>query len=341
MDQHEQATVNSTDERRRADAWLALHVDPPETSDGDGLKRAMKSRHLFMITLTGVIGTGLFLGTGTVISEVGAGGTILAYGVGGLLLFLTMICLGELSAVMPVSGSFQAHASRFLGAHTGFTIGWVYWISWASFIGLEFLAAGIVMKYWFPDIPTWFFSGMFIVISFVISCFTVKGFAETEYVLAVVKVLAVAAFVVLGGLAMFGVIDMGGAEAPGWSNFTGDGGLFTVEAAPLLAVMMTVIYTYMGSEVLGVAAGETVNPRVAVPRAVRTVVFRLVFIYLAAIIVLAGLIPADRLGLEESPFVTVFDAIGIPFSGSIMNAVVLVAILSVGNTGLYMCSRIL
>ncbi|WP_305094021.1 amino acid permease [Prescottella sp. R16] len=317
---------------------VSITDDGPEPAC---LKRVMTSRHLFMITLAGVIGTGLFLGTGQVIGQAGPGGTIVAYLVGGFLLYLTMVCLGELSVVMPVSGSFQAHATRYIGPGTGFTIGWIYWISWASFIGLEFLSAGIVMRYWFPDTPTWIWSAVFIVVLFLVNCFTARSFAETEYVLAGIKVLAVTLFIVLGGLAMFGIIGMDGESAPMLSNFTADGGFFPTSIGAVCAAMMTVVYTFMGSEVMGVAAGETKDPGKAVPRAVKTVVFRLVFLYLGAIVILVGLIPWDAVGLDQSPFVTVFDAIGIPYSASLMNFVVLVAILSVGNTGLYMCTRIL
>lgn len=323
-------------------------MDSPSSSEhspassGDGLKRAIKSRHLFMITLAGVIGTGLFLGTGDVISQAGPGGTIAAYVIGGVLLYLTMVCLGEMSAVMPVSGSFQAHATKFIGPGTGFAIGWVYWISWASFIGLEFLSAGIVMKYWFPDTPTWMWSAFFIAVLFAINCFTVRSFAETEYILAAVKVTAVGLFIILGVLTLTGVIHMDGhGSSPGLSNFTSHGGFFPVGIGTVFAAMMTVVYTFMGSEVMGVAAGEAENPREAIPRAVRTIVFRLVFLYLGAIVILIALIPWNQLGLDQSPFVTVLQAIGIPYAAGIMNFVILIAILSVGNTGLYLCTRIL
>ncbi|MGB3697900.1 MAG: amino acid permease [Gordonia sp. (in: high G+C Gram-positive bacteria)] len=343
-------TAGSDDPAHTTASLNPTTMDIPELSADDSsdqpqghnsLKRAMKSRHLFMITLAGVIGTGLFLGTGSVIGQAGPGGTIVAYLIGGALLYLTMVCLGEMSAVMPVSGSFQAHATKFIGPGTGFTIGWVYWVSWASFIGLEFLSAGIVMKFWFPDTPTWVWSTIFIVVLFAVNCFTVRSFAETEYVLAAIKILAVGLFIILGGLAVFGVIDMDGQSAPGLSNFTSHGGFFPVGLGAVFAAMMTVVYTFMGSEVMGVAAGETENPRKAIPRAVRTIVFRLVFLYIGAILILIALIPWDQLGLDESPFVTVLKAIGIPYAAGIMNFVILIAILSVGNTGLYMCTRIL
>lgn len=315
--------------------------DAQGAQDSKQLKRVMKSRHLFMITLAGVIGTGLFLGAGKVIGQAGPGGTIVAYLVGGLLLYLTMVCLGELSGVMPVSGSFQAHATRYIGAGTGFTIGWIYWLSWASFIGLEFLSAGIVMKHWFPNTPTWMWSAIFIIAMFLINCFTARSFAETEYLLAGIKVVTVGLFIVLGALAIFGVLRMDNQPPPLLSNFTGHGGFFPASIGAVFAAMMTVVYTFMGSEAMGVAAGETENPRKAVPRAVKTTVFRLVFLYLGAIVVLVGLVPWNKVGLDKSPFVTVFDNLGIPYAGSLMNFVVLVSILSVGNTGLYMCTRIL
>lgn len=144
------------------------------------LKRSIKSRHMFMIALAGVIGTGLFLGTGDVINRAGPGGTIAAYVVGGFLLWLTMSCLGETSSVMPASGSFQAHATKLLGPGTGFTIGWIYWLSWASFIGLEFLAAGIVMKFWFPDVPTAVWSGVFIVVLLNLAVFVGMALDPTQ-----------------------------------------------------------------------------------------------------------------------------------------------------------------
>lgn len=312
-----------------------------DENESNHLKRVIKSRHLFMITLAGVIGTGLFLGLGQVIKQAGPGGTIATYLIGGLLLYLTMVCLGELSSVMPVSGSFQAHATRFIGPATGFTIGWIYWESWASFIGLEFLSAGIIMQYWFPDTPAWFWSAIFIGALFLVNCVTARSFAEIEYVLAGIKVLAVGLFILLGSLAMFGIIKIDNQPPPFFSNFIDHGGLFPTSIAGIFAATMTVIYTFQGSEVMGVVAGETENPKKSVPRAVRTIVYRLLFLYLSTIVVIIGLIPWNKVGLDKSPFVTVLDNIGIPYSAGLMNFVILIAVLSVGNTGLYMCTRIL
>jgi arginine/ornithine permease len=304
------------------------------------LKREMKSRHLFMISLGGVIGTGLFLGSGYAIGEAGPIGTILAYLVGGVLMYLAMVCLGELSVIMPVSGSFQAHATKFIGPGTGFMIGWVYWLSWALYVGLEFIAAGVLMGRWFPDVPIWIWCALFIVLLFSINALSTKTFAETEYWFAGIKVLAVILFIGIGLCAMFGLITMDGTPAPFLSNIVADGA-FPTGVTGVFIVMMTVIYAFQGSEIMGVAAGETEEPEKNIPKAIRTIVVRVVVFYILAIFVLSALVPWKQAGVLESPFVTVLDIIGIPYAADIMNFVILTAILSVGNTGLYACTRIL
>ncbi|WP_019122281.1 amino acid permease [Brevibacillus massiliensis] len=307
---------------------------------GTELKRSMKSRHLFMLSLGGVIGTGLFMGAGFTIGEAGPGGAVLAYLVGGLLMYLVMVCLGELSVIMPVSGSFQAHAAKFIGPGTGFMIGWVYWMSWASTVGLEFTASGILMQRWFPDTPIWIWCCIFVVLLFSLNALSARGFAETEYWFAGIKVFAVILFILVGGAAIFDLVSLGGKPAPFFSNFAGDG-LFPNGFSAVFVTMMTVVYAFQGSEIMGVAAGETENPQKNIPRAIRNIVFRVLLFYVLAIIVLSAIVPYKEAGLLESPFVTVFDMVGIPYAADIMNFVILTAILSVGNSGLYASTRIL
>ncbi|WP_243297917.1 amino acid permease [Bacillus litorisediminis] len=304
------------------------------------LQRSMKSRHLFMLSLGGVIGTGLFLGSGYAIGEAGPLGAILAYLVGGLLMYLAMVCLGELSVIMPVSGSFQAHAAKFIGPATGFVLGWVYWLSWAMYVGLEFVAAGLLMERWFPDVPVWIWCAIFIVLLFTINSLTTRSFAETEYWFAGIKVLAVILFIVIGLAAIFGLLNMESQPAPYLSNFIGDG-LFPAGMTGVFISMMTVIYAFQGSEIMGVAAGETEEPQKNIPKAIRNIVVRVLLFYVLAIFVLSAIVPWTEAGVLESPFVTVFDMVGIPYAADIMNFVILTAILSVGNTGLYACTRIM
>ncbi|WP_409300355.1 amino acid permease [Peribacillus sp. SCS-155] len=311
-----------------------------ETENHTQLQRTMKSRHLFMLSLGGMIGTGLFLGSGYAIGEAGPLGAILAYLVGGLLMYLSMVCLGELSVVMPVSGSFQAHAARFIGPATGFVLGWVYWLSWAMYIGLEFVAAGLLMKRWFPDVPTWIWCAIFIAVLFTINSLTTRAFAETEYWFAGIKVLAVILFIIIGAGAIFGVIKMESQATPYMSNFIGDG-LFPAGITGVFISMMTVIFAFQGSEIMGVAAGETENPEKNIPKAIRNIVIRVLLFFVFSIFVLSALVPWKEAGVLESPFVTVFDMVGIPYAADIMNFVILTAILSVGNTGMFACTRVL
>lgn len=300
----------------------------------------MKSRHLFMMSIGGVIGTGLFLGSGYAIGEAGPAGAITAYLFGGLVMYLVMICLGELSVVMPVSGSFQAHAERFIGPATGFMIGWTYWLSWAIYVGLEFIAAGLLMARWFPDVPVWVWCAIFALLLFGINALTTRSFAETEYWFSAIKVLAVLFFIVVGGAAIFGLVPIKGQSAPFLSNFFSDG-LFPTGFMGVFISMMTVVYAFMGSEIMGVAAGETENPEKNIPKAIRSIVIRIMVFYVLATFILSAIVPWKKAGVLESPFVTVFDMIGIPYAADIMNFVILTAVLSVGNTGLFACTRIL
>lgn len=151
------------------------------TTSMNQLQRKMKSRHLFMISLGGVIGTGLFLNSGYTISAAGPGGTLLAYLIGGLIMYLVMICLGELSVAMPVSGSFQVYATKFIGPGTGFAVGWLYWLTWVVSVGSEFTASGLLMQRWFPDVSVWIWSALFALLLFGLNATSVRFFGETEF----------------------------------------------------------------------------------------------------------------------------------------------------------------
>lgn len=306
------------------------------------LKRTMKSRHLFMIALGGVIGTGLFNGSGFIISQAGPGGAVLAFMAGGLLMYLVMLCLGELAVAMPVSGSFQEYATKYISPATGFTIGWLYWLSWANTVGLEFTTAGITMQRWFPDIPVWVWCLTFGVTIFTINALSARSYAETEFWFSSIKVSAIVAFIILGGAAMFGFIDLKGNEAaPFFSNFTDYGGLFPNGMGAILLTMVTVNYSFQGTELVGIAAGESENPEKTLPRSIRNIIWRTMFFFVLAIFVVAALIPWEEAGLTKSPFVAVFDNMGIPYAADIMNFIILTALLSVANSGLYAATRML
>nr|WP_307409237.1 amino acid permease [Neobacillus ginsengisoli] len=306
------------------------------------LRRTMKSRHLFMIALGGVIGTGLFLGSGFTISQAGPGGAILAYIIGGFLTYLIMLCLGELAVAMPESGSFQVYATKFLGPSTGFMIGWLYWFSWANTIGLEFTSAGLLMKRWFPDIPIWVWCLIFGVIIFSINALSARSYAETEFWFSSIKVTAIVLFIAIGFAAVFGIVHFkNGQPAPFFTHFTTGYGLFPNGLLAVLFTMVLVNYSFQGTELVGIAAGESENPGETLPRSIRNVVWRTLFFFVLAMFVLVAILPYQKAGIVESPFVAVLDKIGIPYSADLMNFVILTAVLSVANSGLYAASRMM
>lgn len=304
-------------------------------------QRKMTSRHLFMLSLGGVIGTGLFLSSGYTIAQAGPLGAILSYLVGAVVVYLVMLSLGELAVAMPVTGSFHTYATKFISPGTGFTVAWLYWLCWTVALGTEFLGAGLLMERWFPNVPAWVFATLFASIIFGLNALSVRFFAEAEFYFSSIKVITIVLFILLGLGAMFGLIPMAnGQSAPYFSNLTAHGA-FPNGIIAVVSVMLAVNYAFSGTELIGIAAGETDNPKEAVPKAIRTTIGRLVVFFVLTIIVLASLLPLEEAGVTKAPFVTVFDKIGIPFAADIMNFVILTAILSAGNSGLYASSRML
>jgi arginine/ornithine permease len=305
------------------------------------LRREMTSRHLFMISLGGVIGTGLFLGSGYTIGQAGPIGAILSYVVGGFIMYLTMLCLGELSVAMPVAGSFQAYTTKFISPALGFTVGWLYWFGWAVTVALELLSSGLLMQRWFPDSPVWMWCAIFGAALFLLNALSARAFGETEFWFSSIKVSAIILFIVLGGAALFGLIDMkNGQPAPMFSHFVNNP-LLPNGITGLLLTMITVNFSFQGTELIGIAAGESKDPEKTIPKSIRNTVWRTLVFFVLAIFVLAGLIPYQEAGVMESPFVAVFDNIGLPYAADIMNFVILTALLSVANSGLYAATRML
>lgn len=304
------------------------------------LNRTMKSRHLIMLSLGGVIGTGLFLNVGYTINQAGPGGAIIGYLIGGFILYMVMTCLGELAVHMPVTGSFQTYATKFIHPTAGFSLGWMYFVGSAATAGVEFTAAGILMKHWFPDMPTWIWCAIFIVLLFSLNALSTRGFAEAEFWFAGIKVLAVVFFIIVGAAAIFGIVPMADRVAPHLTNLEPTL-LFPAGIIIIFVTMMNVIFSYQGSELVGIAAGETENPQKTIPKAIRTILVRIIVFYIASIVILSAIFPSSELGLLESPFVTLLELVGIPYAADIMNFIILTAILSVGNSCLYASTRLL
>ncbi|ERK13880.1 MAG: S-methylmethionine permease [Pantoea sp.] len=307
----------------------------------ENFKRTMKVRHLVMLSLGGVIGTGLFFNTGYIISTTGAAGTLLAYLIGALVVWLVMVCLGELAVAMPETGAFHVYAARYLSPATGYTVAWLYWLTWTVALGSSLTAAGFCMQYWFPSIPVWVWCLVFCVAIYLLNIVSTRFFAEGEFWFSIIKVITIVAFIILGAGAMFGFIPMkDGSAAPGLHNLTASGWL-PHGTLPILMTMVAVNFAFSGTELIGIAAGETEQPQKALPLAIRTTVARLIVFFIGTVLVLAALIPMDQAGIVKSPFVLVFEKIGIPWAADIFNFVILTAILSAANSGLYASGRML
>lgn len=304
-------------------------------------KRTMQTRHLIMLSLGGVIGTGLFFNTGYIIATAGAVGAIIAYLIGALVVFLVMLCLGELAVAMPETGAFHTYASRFISPATGYTVAWLYWLTWTVALGSSLTAAGMCMQYWFPSISVWVWCLIFCAVIFVLNIVTAQFFAESEFWFSIIKVITIIVFIIAGSAAIFGFIPMkNDMPAPFLHNIT-DNGWFPHGLTPIIMTMVSVNFAFSGTELIGIAAGETKQPEKSIPLAIKTTILRLIIFFVGTIFVLAALLPMEQAGVIKSPFVMVFENIGIPYAADIFNFVILTAILSAANSGLYASGRML
>ena len=310
-----------------------------------GLRRSLRARHLNMIAIGGAIGTGLFVASGATISQAGPGGALLAYALIGVMVYFLMQSLGEMATYMPVSGSFEEYGTRFVSPSFGFATGWNYWYNWAITVAAELVAAAIVMQYWFPQVPSWIWSLAFLLLLFLINAFSVRSFGEGEFWFALIKVVTVVVFLGLGLLMVVGIM---GGKSPGFVNWQLGEAPFVNDGVGILAVFMIAGFSFQGTEMLGIAAGETADPVKTIPRAVRSIFWRILLFYIGAIAIIGFLVPYTDPALLNpdgdialSPFTLVFERAGVAAAASIMNAVILTSVLSAGNSGLYVSTRML
>ncbi|MBT2489038.1 amino acid permease [Streptomyces sp. ISL-96] len=305
-------------------------------ANAEPLAHGLKQRHLTMLGLGGVIGAGLFVGSGAGIAVAGPG-IVVSYLIAGALAMLVMRMLGEMSAAMPASGSFSVHAERALGRWAGFSVGWLYWFLLVVVLAVEATAAAQIANGWVPGIAQWAWVLIFMVVFTCANLTAVKNFGEFEFWFAGLKVGAIVLFLGLGVLAIFGVLPETGPV--GFSNLTGQGGFLPNAWEGVVSGVLTVVFAFGGLEVVTIAAAETEDPARNVARAVRAAVWRILFFYVGSMLVIVTVLPwtAQQAGL--SPYVTVLDAIGVPSAGQIMNVVVFVALLSALNANLYGSSR--
>ncbi|WP_258921871.1 GABA permease [Heyndrickxia coagulans] len=302
------------------------------------LKKDLKIRHITMISIGGVIGAGLFMGSGAVIHSAGPG-AIISYALAGLLVIFVMRMLGEMASVNPTSGSFSTYAREAIGPWAGYTIGWLYWFFWVIVIAIEATAGAANIQYWFPELPSWLLSLILTVLLTLTNVYSVKSYGEFEYWFSIIKVATIVLFLLLGLSVIFGIVP--GVQSPGLSNLTGHGGFMPNGFGSVLLGITVVIFSFMGTEIVAVAAGESSEPARAVRTATNSVIWRILIFYVGSIAVVATLLPWNSANILKSPFVAVLEHVGIPAAAQIMNFIVLTAVLSCLNSGLYTNSRML
>ncbi|GAA3487491.1 amino acid permease [Streptomyces cremeus] len=328
-------TMNRTTSAGTALADPPAQHGPVESDPPSGLSHGLKQRHLSMIALGGVIGAGLFVGSGAGIAAAGPA-VVLLFAVAGAVVMLLMRMLGEMSAARPSTGSFSVHAEREFGAWAGATSGWTYWTMLCCGVAAEAVAAGEIMHGWVPFLPAYGWVAVFMVFFCLSNLAAVRNFGEFEFCFSALKVAAICAFLVLGVLGVCGVFG----EAPGASNLTGAGGFFPTGTTGLIAGLLTAVFAYGGLETVTIAAAESDDPRANVARAVRTAVWRIALFYVGSMALVVALVPwNDPRVAADGPYVTVLDRLGIPAAGTVMQAVILVALLSAMNANIYGSSR--
>jgi GABA permease len=301
------------------------------------LHKGLKQRHLTMIAIGGVIGAGLFVGSGVVLQTAGPG-AFLSYAVTGVLIVMVMRMLGEMATAHPSTGSFSDYSRAALGHWAGFSVAWLYWYFWVVVVGFEAVAGAKVVQFWLPDVPLWVMALALMTLMTGTNLFSVSSYGEFEYWFAGIKVAAIVVFLALGSLFVLGVIGGGG---PDFSNLTDHGGFLPNGAGAIFSSVVVVVFSMVGAEIATVAAAESHDPEKAIARATNSVVVRVGTFYVGSVFLLACMIPWNSDELAASPYVTAFDLIGIPGAEHVMNAVVLTAVLSCLNSGLYTASRML
>ncbi|MGW4198635.1 amino acid permease [Streptomyces sp. NPDC005004] len=309
---------------------------PQQRAQGAPLASGLKQRHLSMIALGGVIGAGLFVGSGAGIAAAGPS-IVVAYALSGFLVLLVMRMLGELSAAYPSSGSFSAHAERAIGPWAGFTVGWSFWIMQCTVVGLEGIGAGKIVSGWLPGTPQWAWVALFMVVFCGANLAAVKNFGEFEFWFAALKVGAIVLFLALGGLAIAGVLP--GTRSPGTSHLAD---FLPNGAHGLVLGLLASVFAYGGLETVTIAAAESEDPVRGVAGAVRTTMWRIALFYLGSMAVVVTLVPWNSPEVvARGPYVAALDSLGIPGAGRVMNVVVLAALLSAMNANIYGSSRML
>src|SRR5215212_4855111 len=306
------------------------------------LQPGLKRRHMTMIALGGIIGAGLFVGTGPILNQAGPA-TVLTYLLTGGILILIMRMLGEMAVAQPTVGSFSDYARMALGNWAGFSIGWLYWYFWAIVVGFEATVAASILGQYIPNVAPWLISLILVLLLTATNLYSVGSYGEFEFWFAGIKVAAIIIFIVLAALFVIGLWP-GGEGGMGLSNLYDQGGFFPNGTLVMFSGVVTVIFAFVGAEIVTIAAAESSEPQRGVVRATNQVIYRILLFYVGSVFFLAAVVPWHTKFADvviRSPFTVAFQKMGIPFAPTLMNFVVLTAVLSVLNSSLYTTSRML
>lgn len=301
------------------------------------LQRGLKNRHLQMMALGSAIGTGLFYGSASTISLTGPS-VMVAYLIGGIVIYFIMRMLGEMAVDEPVSGSFSYYATKYLGPFPGFLSGWNYWYCYIMVSMAELTAVGIYINYWLPDVPQWLSALICLLAITAINLVNVKAYGEMEFWMALIKVVAILSMIILGAYLIF---SNPAGFPDNMSNLWAHGGYLPNGVWGLMMACVVVMFSFGGIELLGITAGEAEAPDKSIPQAINQVIWRILIFYVGTMFILMCLWPWNQVGMEASPFVQIFDNVGIPAAAHILNLVVLSAAISVYNSAIYSNSRML
>jgi amino acid transporter, AAT family len=308
-------------------------------TEHSGLKRHLKARHIRLMALGSAIGVGLFLGSASAIQIAGPS-ILLGYFIAGIVGFIVLRALGEMAVHEPVAGSFAAYANTYVGPLAGYMVGWGYWTYWLVVGIAEVTAVGIYMGIWFPETPQWIWALSSIVLMGLINLIAVKVFGEFEFWFALIKVVAIVAMIALGcSVIFFGFTN---DWAPiGFDNLWIHGGFFPNGFSGMLLSLQMVLFAYVGIEMIGLSAGEAENPRKTIPMAIDSLAWRILIFYMGAIFVILAIFPWNQVGQQGSPFVVMFERIGLREAAGLINFVVITAALSSCNAGIFSGGRLL
>ncbi|GAA4838451.1 amino acid permease [Saccharopolyspora rosea] len=302
-----------------------------------GLRQSLKRRHMNLIALGGVIGAGLFIGSGVVIHQTGPA-AVVSFLLAGMLTVLIMRMLAEMTVARPALGSFYVYAREALGRRAGFSVGWMYWYFFVIVVAVEAVAGGQILHLWLPDVPLWALSGGLLTLLTLTNLISTRSYGEFEYWFSSIKVLAIVCFLTFGVLYVCGFWPNAHA---GLANLTAHGGFAPMGIGSVLAAVVPCVAFYTGAEIVTIAAAESAEPQQAVARAMRSIIFRVVAFYVGSVFLVVAIVPWTSPAIGVSPYAAVLSVLGVPAVSTVMNAVVLTAVLSCLNSALYTSSRML